>query len=289
MNERTILITGATGQQGGAVARALLAGDWKVRAFVRDDSKPASQELRSLGAELAVGDLNDPASVERALSGVYGVYAVQTPMTPDGTPGEIRQGKALADAAAHAGVKHFVYGSVGAADQNTRIPHFESKRQIEVHIRDLGLPYTFLRPAFYYENFTTFFAPQPEGDGYVLRLPLQEQTTLGMIAVCDIGAFAALAFAAPRDFVGRSVEIGGDSRTMPEVARLMEAQCGKPVRFEELPIEAIRAFSEDLAVMFEWFNRAGQKPDVTALRKLHPGLLDVAAWLRASGWHSPGG
>lgn len=289
MNARTVLVTGATGQQGGAVARKLLAEGWQVRAFVRDAGKPAARALESLGAELAVGDLDDSVSVEAALSGVYGVYAVQTPLSPEGTAGEIRQGEALADAAAHAGVEHFVYGSVGAADLDTGIPHFESKRRIEAHIRSLELPFTILRPAFYFENFTTFFAPQPEGNAYVLRLPLRDQTRLGMIAVCDIGAFASLAFAAPGDFIGRSIEIGGDSRTMPEVARLMEAQSGKPFRFEELPIEAIRGFSEDLAVMFEWFNRAGQKPDVAALRKLHPGLLDCAAWLKASGWQPPGG
>ena len=284
MNERTILVTGATGQQGGAVARALLADGWKVRAFVRDPGKPAARDLESLGVEPAIGDLNDTASIERALSGTYGVYAVQTPMTPEGTAGEIRQGEALADAALRAGVEHFVYGSVGAADQDTGIPHFESKHRIEAHIRDRGLSYTFLRPAFYYENFATFFAPQPEAGGWVLRLPLHPQTALGMIAVADIGAFAALAFKAPGEHVGRSLEIGGDVRTMPEVAEMMAAQFGKPVRFEQLPIEAIRGFSEDLAIMFEWFNQAGQKPDVAALRRLHSGLMDFPAWLKASGW-----
>jgi NAD(P)-dependent dehydrogenase (short-subunit alcohol dehydrogenase family) len=188
MDERTILVTGATGQQGGAVARALFAEGWKVRAFVRDPGKPAAQDLESLGAELTVGDLNDTASVERALAGAYGVYAVQTPMTPEGTAGEVRQGEALADAARRAGVEHFV-----------------------------------------------------------------------------------------------SLE-SGDVRTMPEVAKMMEAQFGKPVRFGELPIEAIRGFSEDLALMFEWFNSAGQKPDVAALRRLHAALMDFPAWLKASGW-----
>lgn len=118
----------------------------------------------------------------------------------------------------------------------------------------------------------------------MLRLPLRPETPLGMIAVADIGAFAALALNAPGEHVGNTLEIGGDVRTIPEVAKLMQAQFGKPVRFEELPIEAIRGFSEDLAIMFEWFNRAGQKPDVVALRRLHSGLLDFPAWLKASGW-----
>lgn len=123
MNGRTILVTGATGQQGGAVARALLQDGWQVRALVRDATKPMAQALPPLGAELVVVDLDDPASVERALAGVYGVYAVQTFFTPAGIPGEIRQGTALADAAKRAGVQHFVYGSVMAADQHTDIPY----------------------------------------------------------------------------------------------------------------------------------------------------------------------
>jgi uncharacterized protein YbjT (DUF2867 family) len=285
MKEETILVTGATGQQGGAVARALLRDGWKVRAFVRDPAKPATQALKSAGAEIAKGDFDDAASLDRALVGAYGMYAVQTMVTPDGIPGEIRHGKAHAEAAKRAKVKHFVYGSVGAADRDTGIPHFESKAQIERHIRALGLPATVLRPVFYYENFATFFPPPLENGAYVLRLALRPQTRLGMMAVADIGSFAALAFNNPKEYIGMSLDIGGDEKTMPEVAALMQKQFGQPFRFEELPIEAVRSFNQDLAIMFEWFNKAGQKPDLARLRKRHSGLIDFATWLRTSGWN----
>jgi uncharacterized protein YbjT (DUF2867 family) len=288
MRDGIITVTGATGQQGGAVARALLKDGWRVRAFVRDASKPAAKALKQLGAEIALGDYENEKSIQHALNGAYGVYSVQTMFTPAGIAGEIRYGKALADAAKQAGVKHFVYGSVGAADQNTGIPHFESKAQVERHIALQGLPATILRPVFYFENFRTFFPPTLENGTYVLRLALHPGTRLGMGAVADIGAFAAIAFADPQHYVGRTIDVGGDEKTMPEVATLMAKQFRQPFRFEELPIESVRGFNADLAKMFEWFNQAGQRPDLAAARKHYPGLTDFATWLKTSGWDPTG-
>ena len=142
---QTILVTGATGNQGGAVARHLLQRrKFIVRAFVRDKNKPAAQALDQSGAELMEGDLNDRASIDHALQGVSGVFSVQG--LADGQDVEIRQGKALADAAKAAGIKHFVYSSVGGAERKTGIPHFDSKFQIEEYVRATGLPYTIMRP-----------------------------------------------------------------------------------------------------------------------------------------------
>src|ERR1035441_5506439 len=134
MNTKTILVTGATGQQGGAVARQLLKQpSFAVRALSRDLAKPAARALAQAGAEVIRGDLNDPASIRRALEGAYGVFSVQNFMET-GFDGEINQGKHLADAAKSAGVQHFVYSSVVSADRRTGLPHFESKWQIEQHI-----------------------------------------------------------------------------------------------------------------------------------------------------------
>ena len=151
-SDKLIVVTGATGQQGGATARHLLAQGWRVRAFVRDPIKPAAQELAAKGAELVQGDLDDRASLDRALSGAYGAFSVQTFMGPEGPIGEARQGMVLADAAKAAGIQHLVYTSVGGAERKSGLPHFESKWQIEEHIRSLGLPATILRPVFFMEN-----------------------------------------------------------------------------------------------------------------------------------------
>ncbi|MGZ9235072.1 MAG: NmrA/HSCARG family protein, partial [Anaerolineales bacterium] len=154
MNDKIIAVTGATGQQGGAVARRLLADGWKVRALTRDENKPAAQELDSLGAELAAGDMDNRAELEAAFQGAYGVFSVQNFWLPNvGFEGEIRQGKNVAEAARAAGVQHLVYSSVGAAHRGMGQKHFESKWIIERYIHSLDIPYTILRPAAFFENF----------------------------------------------------------------------------------------------------------------------------------------
>jgi uncharacterized protein YbjT (DUF2867 family) len=282
--EKTILVTGATGQQGNAVARALLAEGWRVRALVRDPAKFAAVELQRLDAELAQGDLDDPAALDRACAACYGVFSVQTYFTPAGTLGEIRQGKALADAAARAKVEHFVYSSVHSADKHTGIPHFESKWQIEAHIHSLGLPATILRPVFFMENFRTFFPPALENNVYVIRVPVKPATPLALISVADIGAFAAVAFANPAQYIRHALEIGGDVLTMPEAVGKMHAHFRKHFTFEQQPIEEIRAASADLARMFEWLDQVGQKLDLADLRRRHPQLMSLQDWLARSRW-----
>ncbi|HEX7453525.1 MAG TPA: NmrA family NAD(P)-binding protein, partial [Polyangiaceae bacterium] len=138
---RIVLVTGATGRQGGAVARHLLKrGTFVVRALVRDKDKPAAQALERAGAVLVKGEFNDRASLDLALQDAYGVFSVQS--LNAGLEAEVRDGNALADAAKAAAVEHFVYSSVGGAERKTGIPHFESKARIEDHLRSSGLPYT---------------------------------------------------------------------------------------------------------------------------------------------------
>src|SRR5918998_731550 len=148
---RLVLVSGATGQQGGAVARSLLERGIGVRALTRDPEKPEARELVELGAEVASGDLEDRSSIERVLDGVHGVFSVQQ-VWETGFEGEIRQGVLLADAAKEAGVEHYVYSSVGSAHRETGIPHFESKWEVEEHVRASGVPYTVLRPVFFMQN-----------------------------------------------------------------------------------------------------------------------------------------
>jgi uncharacterized protein YbjT (DUF2867 family) len=232
---------------------------------------------------LVQGDLDDRAAVDRALAGSYGAYSVQTFMDK-GTAGEEAQGKAFADAAKAAGIQHFVYSSVGGAERHTGIPHFDSKWHIEEHIRHIGLPTTVLRPVFFMENFKNFFPPALENGVLTLRLAMQPARPLALIAVEDIGHFAALAFDDPQRHIGQALELAGDELTLPEVAAKMEQAWGRKVAFVELPIAAVRSYSEEMAAMFEWFNTDGYQPDIAGLRKLHPGLLNFSAWLKKSGW-----
>src|SRR6266478_1936502 len=150
--DRTVLVTGATGRQGGAVVRHMLPKGWKLRALTRNSSSHAAEELARQGVEVVQGDLEDVASLERASRGLYGIYSVQD-FWAVGAKREVQQGKNLADVAKQAGVEHFVYSSVGGAERNSGIDHWESKWEIEKYIRKLGLPATMLRPAAFMENY----------------------------------------------------------------------------------------------------------------------------------------
>src|SRR5215216_3722844 len=149
--ERLIVVAGATGKQGGAVARSLLDRGFQVRALTRNPQKPEAQALADHGAEVVQGDMEDRSSMERALEGAYGIFSVQN-FWESGYDREVQQGKMVADAAKAAGVEHFVYSSVGSAHRQTGIPHFESKWEIEEHVRQIGLPYTILRPTAFMQN-----------------------------------------------------------------------------------------------------------------------------------------
>lgn len=173
-SNRTILVTGATGNQGGSIARHLLQrGKLKVRAMVRDENKPAAIALKQAGAELVKGDFDDLASLDWALQGVYGIFSMQD--FRHGAEIEILQGKAIADAASASGIEHFVYSSVGSAERNTGIPHFDSKFQVEEYIRSLGLPHTILRPVFFFYNYKGMLPTVKNG---TLPQPLSPDTKL---------------------------------------------------------------------------------------------------------------
>lgn len=280
----TIAVLGATGQQGGAVAEALLARGRAVRALVRNPESAAAQHLHDLGAELTHADLDRPETLRPAMEGAAGVYSVQTFTGPGGLEGEVRQGRAVADAVHDVRVPHLVYSSVGGAERHSGVPHFETKARVEEHIRQLALPATVLRPAFFMENFFGF-GPTRRDDELVLRLPLRPQVPLQMVGVRDVGAFAALAFDNPTEYVGRAVEIAGDELTGPQVAAAFGTAAGLPGRYEQQPWEEMRAaVGEEVTTMFGWFDREGYQADIPALRAAHPTLATLPAWIDASGW-----
>jgi uncharacterized protein YbjT (DUF2867 family) len=278
---KIILVQGATGQQGGATARHLLAQGWQVRALTRDPNKAAAQALKQAGADVVQGDNEDSASLEAAIKGVYGVFAVQNFWTV-GPDGEERQGKLIADVAKANNVQHFVYTSVGGAERNTGIPHFESKWHIEQHIAALGLPATILRPVAFMENYNWSRPAILNGTFIGLGLPADKKNQL--IAVDDVGAFAALAFEQPETYFGKGIELAGDELTEPEVAETLSHVISRPVQLGQMPNDPNQPPDPELLKMRQWFIDKGYEADIPALRKLYPPLKTLETWLRENGW-----
>jgi uncharacterized protein YbjT (DUF2867 family) len=274
-----VLVTGATGKQGGAVARQLLARGLQVRALVRDRRTQPAQAIASRGVELVRGDLGDRTSVENALQGVTGVFSVQA---LGSVTDEVRQGILLADLSKAAGVNHFVYSSVAAAGEKTGIPHFESKWQIEEHIRKIGLPNTIIRPVFFMENWNYQRDAILSG---TVNLPLDPVRKLQQIAVEDIGVFAAMAFADPSKWIGRAIDLAGDDLSMLETAGVFSEVLGRKINYVQIPWDkALETQGKELTVMFRWMNEVGFRFNIDELRKIHPGLRSLKDDLIAQGW-----
>ncbi len=285
MKNEIIAVTGATGQQGRAVAKKLLAEGWRVRALTRDTNKPAAQELKSLGAEILPGDMDQRAELDAAFKGAYGVFSVQNFWLPNvGFEGEVRQGKAVADAAKATDVQHLVYSSVGSAHRGMGQKHFESKWIIEQYIHGLELPYTILRPVAFMENYN--WSRAQILNGAFIGIGLRPEKGLQIIAVEDIGVFAALAFANRNQFLRRTLELAGDELTELQIADTFTKVIGRPVSLN-LPTQAEgRQPDEEMIAMFNFFNGQGYDADIPTLRKLHPGLLSLEQYLRKNGWEN---
>ena len=280
-SDKTILVTGITGHQGGAVARRLQADGWRVRGLTRDPESVKVRPFRELGIEVMRGDLSDEPSLRAPLEGVYGVFAMATPFEK-GTENEIAQGKTLGDVAAAAGLSHYVYASVGSAHKKTGIPHFESKAEIEDHLKALKLPLTIVRPVYFMENLVTW-ATQPSDEGLAVMAPLAPTTRLQMIAVDDIAAIVGVVFAEPDRYIGKAFDIAGDELTLPDAASVLGDAIGQPVRYVQVPWDAARAQSEDFYLMYQWFERKGYGVDIADVRKIYPELLDFRAWVARGG------
>ncbi|MGH9436831.1 MAG: NmrA/HSCARG family protein [Terriglobia bacterium] len=279
----TILVSGATGQQGSAVARHLLDKGFRVRILTRDPEQQAARALAARGAEVVAGDFDDRESLDQALNGAYGAYSVQN-FWKSGLEGEIRQGKAFAEAVGRAGVEHFVYSSVGGAERETGISHFDSKWEIEEHIRKLGLPATILRPVYFMDNLMNLKDAIVGGQ---LPQPLDPGTPLQQIAVDDIGAFAALAFANPDEWIGRDAEIAGDELTMTEMAETFGRVIGRKVEYVQVPWDTFEEQAGgELTPMYRWFQSDGYEADIKALREEYPKLTRLEPFLRAKSFGS---
>jgi uncharacterized protein YbjT (DUF2867 family) len=272
-----ILVTGATGRQGGATARHLLANGWQVRAIARDLDTPAAQVLQQSGAEVVQADNENIASLETVMRGVYGVFSVQPAVF--GYETEVRQGKNIADAAKAVGVQHFVYTSVGGAEGQSRVRKL-GKWEIEQYIQVLGLPVTILRPANFMED---IIGPRFGAPGGTFSIALKPDVPMRLIATDDIGALAALMFEQPNIYLGKIIEIAGDSLTPPQIAAAISHATEHSISYVQIPLETIRQQNTDVAQVFYFLNEIGYQTDIPALHKLYPDLTKFATWLQKEG------
>lgn len=281
-----VLVTGATGQQGGAVARVLLARGHQVRALTRNPDAEAAQRLARRGARLVTADLRDRERLIAAMQGVDAVFAMTT-FLEQGVDAELEQGRCLVEAARLAEAPYVVYSSVANADQKTGIPHFDSKYEIEKLLRSSGLAYAVVAPAYFMEN---VFAPQVlEGlraGVYAAALPGDRQ--LEQIAVEDVGHFAAMVIERRERFAGQRIDIASDELDGNEQAAILSEVLGREIRYREVPLDALHAHSEELALMFEWLDRVAYDTDILALRETHPevGWHTFEDWARAQDWQA---
>jgi uncharacterized protein YbjT (DUF2867 family) len=289
MNERKkILVFGATGAQGGSVARHLLSrGRFDVRAITRKTDSSAAQKLRDLGAEVVQGDLDDPSSLASALEGCSAVFGVTNFWEHFDKEGP--QGRNLVKAVSDAQVEHFVFSTLPPIEKATggalRSPHFDLKAEHEEYARSLGIPATFVHVPFYYENFLYFFPPRPAGnDAFAFGFP-QGDTPLAAMSVEDVGLIVARVFEDPGAYIGKTVKLAGDELPPAQYAEVMTRRTGRAVSYAHVPRETFAALgfpgAEDLADMFEFYRVyiPSRAQDIEHWRTVTPELQSFDTWL----------
>lgn len=279
-----VLVTGATGKQGGHLVRELLPRGHSVRALTRKPDSPAAEALAQLGAKIISGDFEDQLSLERAARGIDTVFAMGTPFEK-GEKTETRDGINIVRAASSAGVTHLVYSSVAGADRATGIPHFDSKFEIEKEIRRSGVPFTIIAPVFFMDNFLADWMKAGIAQGSI-SMALPATRRLQQIPVEDVAQFTALVIERRESFLGKRIDIASDELTLATTASALSDATGRHVEFTALPIDTARQQSDDLANMLEWFDRVGYDADVVGLRWIYPEVewhrfLD---WAREQDW-----
>ncbi|MDQ1079772.1 NmrA/HSCARG family protein [Pseudoroseomonas cervicalis] len=286
-SKRPILVFGATGQQGGSVAAALLKAGWPVRAFVRDARSPRAAALRQAGAALAEGDLADPGSIRAALQDVHGVFSVQPSSGQGALYGvsdaeEVRYGISIADLALQGGARHLVYSSSNAVgDTPTGMGHFDSKARIEAHLRSLPLVTSIIRPAAFMEMLMMPGFGLDQGRFHFFMRPDQ---AMQLVAVADIGRIVAALFADPARFGGSVMEVASDAVTGRQLQALFTEAAGRPIPYARFPDEVLAAnpFLARLTALVDAGRLTGQAR-LDALRRLNPELSGFRAWLFGPG------
>ncbi|WP_010630011.1 NmrA/HSCARG family protein [Halomonas sp. KM-1] len=286
-DEKTVLVFGATGQQGGAVARALRSTGWRVRALVREPASEKAKVLEATGVELYRGDFTNAASIETAMSGVYGVFSVQPSSGQGAAYGvtdeeEVRYGKTIADIAVKHAIRHFVYTSAAAAGKGaTGLGHFDSKTEIEEHIRGLPIRSTIVRPAAFMEM---LMLPGMGLDQGTFNFFMRPDQSMQFIAADDIGKIVASTFADPERFAGQTIEIAGDEVTGSGMQETLSRAAGRAIAYSRFPDSLLEqdAFLGRLAALVDDGRCAGAA-DIGALRGNFGALTTLDAWLSGPG------
>ena len=285
--KQPVLVFGATGQQGGSVATALLKSGWPVRALVRDKASAKSHQLRDAGVELVQGTFAETDVLRAAMRNVHGVFSVQ-PSSGQGPElglsdaDEERFGKAIADLAVETGVQHLVYTSVGAvSDKPTGMGHFDTKARIEAHIRTLPITATIIRPAAFMEM---LMMPGFGLDEDRFNFFMGPDQSMQLLAVEDIGKFVTAIFAEPTRFGGQTFEIAGDAVTGRDIEAAFSETAGRPIKYARFTDEVLAAnpFLVQLTALLDEGLLAGHA-DLDALRTINPEMKTFRSWLAGSG------
>jgi uncharacterized protein YbjT (DUF2867 family) len=277
---KTIFVTGATGNQGGAVVRNLLQQGFTVKALTRNKNTPQAAALTKSQVDLIEGNLDDPSSYRDHLKGVDGVFSVID--FKQGPVRETRQGIDLADSAMDNGVKHFLYSSVIGADANTGIPHWESKCKIETHIKQTGLKYTIIRPASLFENFLISQVKSRLLKGKLVT-PTHKNKVQQYISAEDIGKISTMIFMNTEKYNDQTITIAAEQMDGSQLAAVFSKVWGKPINYQQLPGIITRlAMGKDLHKMFSWINKndALFVKDLAAFKDKFPGLLSLEEWIK---------
>jgi uncharacterized protein YbjT (DUF2867 family) len=271
-----VLVLGATGGQGGAVAAALLRAGRQVRAFVRDPAASSARKLAAEGAELAAGQFSDRDALAAAMRGAAAAFALTTPFE-SGPPAEVAQGIAIIEAAITARLPYLVFSSVAGATAHTGVPHFESKARVERALAATSLLHTVVAPTYFYDNALGGYQDLLDG---VLELPLPADHQLQQLDRSDLGSFATMVLNDPAAFTGRRIELASDAPTPAEMSQALSDALGRPVRFRETPMAAVRHRNSDMAAMWEFLRGPGYQADIAALRRDYPavGWTSFGTW-----------
>ena len=279
----SLLVIGATGQQGGSVVNAALSAGHDVVAFVRDPASPRAAALEERGVELRRGSLDDVVSLRTAMAEVDAVYAMTTLM--EGLDVEVKHGMNIVDAVEQAAPDHMVFSSVASAGEGTGIGHFESKWEIEQRLAQIDTPWTVVAPGFFMDNYLFPWNTTDLAAGR-LREAVAADTPLQLVDARDIGATVVAALADRDRFAGRRIEIAGDELAGQQIADALATGIGHPIRYEVQPLDEVAAFGDDMVRMYEWFNEGGYSVDIAALRSELPDVTfhTVDEFAQAHDW-----
>lgn len=278
--DEVIVVTGATGRQGGSVARHLLADGWRVRGVTRSPDSTAARQLAALGAEMVRADMADPDAMQEACAGSHGVFNVQNPMI-GGKKDELTQGRNVVDAAAEVGVAHLVYGSAGPGMPGTGVAAWDTKVEIAEHARSRGVPLTVLRPMAFMELMTDKDLYPAVAAWHLMPRMIGEDRPLPWLSAADLGVIAARAFADPGSYVGADLPLAADLRTIGECRTIWHRETGRrPKRFP-MPVWLFERFTgPDLTRMWRWLATHDVDVDLAATRSHHPDVVTVEEFIR---------